>query len=86
MGPHSFSEVADSIVTIVVQTRAEPPAARWLALEQNPAWSLVDADNAVQNRLKLDVERVMRLLRTEAWDLPSLIVRPGSGAPSDRHP
>ena len=70
-----MGEVVDGIVRVVAQTRADPPVARWLALEQNPAWSLVDADNAVQNRLKLDVERVTRLLRTEAWDLPSLVVR-----------
>ena len=75
VGPDSLGEVIDGIVRVVAQTRADPPAARWLALEQNPAWSLVDADNAVQNRLKLDVERVTRLLRTEAWDLPTLVVR-----------
>jgi len=74
-GPDSLGEVVDGIVRVVAQTRADPTAARWRALEQNPAWSLVDADNAVQNRLKLDVERVTRLLRTEAWDLPTLVVR-----------
>ena len=75
MGPERLGEVIDGMVRVVAQTHADPSAARCLALEQNPAWSLVDADNAVQNRLKLDVDRVARLLRTEALDLPSLVVR-----------
>jgi pimeloyl-ACP methyl ester carboxylesterase len=74
-GPGSLSDVADGIVRLVAQTRADPPTARAMALKENPAWSLVDAENAVQNRLKLDVERVTRLLRTEPWDLPSLVAR-----------
>lgn len=74
-GPDGLSNVADGIMRLVARTRADPPAARALALEENPTWSLVDAENAVQNRLKLDVERVTRLLRTESWDLPSLVAR-----------
>lgn len=74
-GPDSLGDVADRIVRVVAQTRADPAAARRLALAENPGWSLIDAENAVQNRLKLDLERVVRLLRTEPWDLPSLVAR-----------
>ena len=57
------------------ETRADPPAARLAALAENPGWSLVDAENSVQNRLKLDVERVTALLRTDPWDLPALVAQ-----------
>ncbi len=74
-GPGSLGEVADRIVSVVEQTRADPPAARRAALAENPAWSLIDAENSMQNRLKLDVERVTTLLRTHPWDLPALVAQ-----------
>jgi len=69
-----LGEVVDGMVRVSPRaTRIrEPPAGwRWSRIRRR---SLVDADNAVQNRLKLDVDRVTRLLRTEAWDL-SLVGR-----------
>src|SRR3712207_3436999 len=42
-------------------------------LEQNPVWSRRDAENSVQNRLMLDVDRVTRLLRSGKWDLEALV-------------
>ena len=74
-GPGSLRDVADRIVSVVEETRTDPPAARQAALAENPGWSLVDAENSVQNRLKLDVERVTTLLRTEPWDLPALVAQ-----------
>jgi pimeloyl-ACP methyl ester carboxylesterase len=74
-GPGSLDEVADRIVSVVEETRADPPAARRAALAENPGWSLVDAENSVQNRLKLDVKRVTALLRTDPWDLPALVAQ-----------
>jgi pimeloyl-ACP methyl ester carboxylesterase len=73
--PGSLGDVADRIVSVVEETWADPPAARGAALAENPAWSLVDAENSVQNRLKLDVERVTTLLRTDPWDLPALVAQ-----------
>lgn len=73
--PGGLSEVTDRIVRVVEETRADPPAAGRAALAENPTWSLVDAENSVQNRLRLDVERVTTLLRTEPWDLPALVAR-----------
>jgi pimeloyl-ACP methyl ester carboxylesterase len=74
-GPASLGEVADTIVSLVEQTRADPRAARRAALAENPTWSLVDAENSVQNRLKLDLQRVTTLLRTDPWDLPTLVAQ-----------
>ena len=74
-GPGSLGDVADRIVSVVEETRADPAAARRAALAENPGWSLIDAENSVQNRLKLDVERVTTLLRTDPWDLPALVAR-----------
>jgi pimeloyl-ACP methyl ester carboxylesterase len=74
-GPGSLDEVTDRIVSVVEETRADPAVARQAALAENPVWSLVDAENSVQNRLKLDVDRVTTLLRTDPWDLPALVAR-----------
>lgn len=73
--PDSLGDVTARIMRVVEEARADPPAARRAALHENPAWSLVDAENSVQNRLKLDVERVTTLLRTDPWDLPALVAQ-----------
>ena len=36
-------------------------------------WSRRDAEYSVQNRLRLDLERVARFLRTKRWDLQALV-------------
>ena len=36
-------------------------------------WSRLDAENSVKNRLMLDVVRVVRLLRTDTWNLQALV-------------
>ena len=46
--PDSLGEVTDRIMRVVEETRADPPAASRAALAENPAWSLVDAENSVQ--------------------------------------
>jgi len=74
-GSLRLDDVADGIVGSVSQTRADPTAARDAVLAENPGWSLVDAQNAVQNRLRLDLARVTQLLRTAHWDLPALVRR-----------
>jgi pimeloyl-ACP methyl ester carboxylesterase len=53
--------------------RTDPAGTARTLLEENPVWSRRDADNSVQNRLMLDVDRVTRLLRTDRWDLQALV-------------
>ena len=72
-GSVDLDDVADRITDYVEQTRADPAAAVQALPAENPVWSYVDVRNAVQNRLRLDLTRVTGLLRTEHWDLQSLI-------------
>jgi len=72
-GSVHLDEVADRIVNSIQQTRADPATALQSLPAENPVWSFVDVQNAVQNRLRLDLTRVTGLLRTEHWDLQSLV-------------
>jgi len=76
-----LGETADQLTVTVDKTRHDSQAAAEAVLRENPMWSVVDASNSVQNRLRLDLERVCRLLRTADWDLPTLV----AGCPVPLH-
>jgi pimeloyl-ACP methyl ester carboxylesterase len=66
-------DVADMVEESVRVARADPPGTVEALLEENPVWSRRDAENSVKNRLMLDVVRVARLLRTNRWNLQTLV-------------
>ena len=66
-------DVADGVEKFVRVARADPAGTVGALLEENPMWSRLDAENSVKNRLMLDVVRVARLLRTNRWNLQSLV-------------
>ena len=66
-------DVVDNLEESIRATRAEPAATVQALLRENPVWSRRDAENSVENRLNLDVERVVRFLRTARWDLQDLV-------------
>ena len=72
-GSLDLGDVADDVEESVRVARADPDGTVAALLEQNPVWSRRDAENAVKNRLMLDVVRVARLLRSSRWDLQALI-------------
>ena len=65
--------IADSMIETVRVTRADPVGIVDTMLVDNPMWSRRDAENSVQNRLALDVDRIARFLSTERWDLQALV-------------
>ena len=65
--------VADSVEEAVRIARVDPAGTLTALLEENPTWSRRDAENSVKNRLMLDVVRVARLLRTNKWELQTLV-------------
>ena len=71
-GSLDLGDVADSVEEAVRVAHADPVRTVGTLLDQNPGWSRRDAENSVNNRLRLDVVRVARLLRTERWDLQAL--------------
>jgi pimeloyl-ACP methyl ester carboxylesterase len=72
-GQLNLHDVADGVEDSVRVTRADPAGTVAALLEENPVWSRKDAENAVKNRLTLDVVRVARLLRTGRWNLQALV-------------
>jgi pimeloyl-ACP methyl ester carboxylesterase len=72
--PMEHDIVADLEETVRA-TRADPAGTRQALLEENPVWSYRDAENSVTNRLSIDVERVVRFLRTVRWDVQELVER-----------
>src|SRR5215207_6775544 len=66
-------DVADDVEEFVRVARADPAGTMLALLEGNPTWSRRDAENSVKNRLALDVVRVARLLRTNRWNLQTLV-------------
>jgi pimeloyl-ACP methyl ester carboxylesterase len=72
-GRLDLGEAADGVEESVRTARADPAGTVQTVLEENPVWSLVDAQNAVKNRQMLDVVRVTQLLRTSHWDLQVLV-------------
>ena len=74
-GSLALGDVADSVEESVRVARADPAGTVVTLLEQNPVWSRRDAENSVNNRLRLDVVRVAGLLRTDRWDLQGLVQR-----------
>jgi pimeloyl-ACP methyl ester carboxylesterase len=72
-GSVDLHEVAAGVEASVRTAQADPAGTAMALLEENPVWSRRDAENSVQNRLLLDVDRVARLLRTERWDLQALV-------------
>jgi pimeloyl-ACP methyl ester carboxylesterase len=72
-GSLDLSDVADDLEESVHVARADPGATVSALLEENPVWTRRDAENAVKNRLALDVVRVARLLRTNRWNLQALV-------------
>jgi pimeloyl-ACP methyl ester carboxylesterase len=66
-------DVADDVEEFVRVARADPARTVLALLEENPTWSRRDAENSVKNRLILDVPRVARLLRTNRWNLQTLV-------------
>jgi pimeloyl-ACP methyl ester carboxylesterase len=65
--------VADDVEESARVAREDPSGTAVALLEQNPVWTRRDAENSVKNRLLLDVPRVSQLLRTQRWDLQSLV-------------
>jgi pimeloyl-ACP methyl ester carboxylesterase len=72
-GSLRLGEVADGVQESVRVARADPVGTVTALLAENPVWSRRDAENSVQNRRVLDVDRVTRLLRTNRWDLQALV-------------
>ncbi len=72
--PMEHDVVADLEETIRA-TRADPTGTLQALLEENPVWAYRDAENSIKNRLNLDVERVVRFLRTTSWDVQELVER-----------
>ena len=72
-GSLDLSIAAAGVEESVRVARADPAGTVVALLEENPVWSRRDAENSVQNRLRLDVARVGRLLRTNRWDLQALV-------------
>ena len=72
-GSLDLRDVADGVEEFVRVARADPAGTVVALLEENPMWSRRDAENSVKNRLMLDVVRVARLLRTNRWNLQTLV-------------
>jgi pimeloyl-ACP methyl ester carboxylesterase len=72
-GSLDLGAVADGVEDSVRVAREDPAGTVVALLEQNPVWTRRDAENSVRNRLLLDVPRVSQLLRTERWNLQSLV-------------
>ena len=72
-GSLELREVAAEVEESVRVTRADPAGTVAALLDENPVWTRRDAENAVKNRLMLDVVRVSRLLRTNRWNLQALV-------------
>ena len=66
-------EVVDNLEESIRATRADPAAMVETLLRENPVWSRRDAENSVENRLNLDLSRVVPFLRTARWDLQDLV-------------
>jgi pimeloyl-ACP methyl ester carboxylesterase len=74
--PPGWLELGDAAAGVEESVRiaqADPAGTVLALLEQNPVWSRRDAEYSVQNRVRLDVERVARFLRTKRWDLQALV-------------
>jgi pimeloyl-ACP methyl ester carboxylesterase len=72
-GSLELGDVAAGVEESVRVARADPAGTVVALLEQNPVWSYRDAENSVKNRLTLDLDRVTQLLRTDRWDLQTLV-------------
>jgi pimeloyl-ACP methyl ester carboxylesterase len=72
-GSLELGDAAAGVEESVRVAQADPAGTVLALLEQNPVWSRRDAEYSVQNRLRLDVERVARFLRTKRWDLQALV-------------
>ena len=68
-------DVVATMEETIRATRADPTGTLSALLRENPAWSYRDAENSLQNRLNLDVERVVRFLRSAWWDVEDLVER-----------
>jgi pimeloyl-ACP methyl ester carboxylesterase len=68
-------DVVRNLEETIRATRADPAGTQRALLEDNPLWSYRDAENSVANRLNLDVERVVRFLRTTRWEIEDLVER-----------
>jgi esterase len=68
-------DVVGTMEETIRATRADPTGTLPALLQENPVWSYRDAENSLQNRLNLDVERVVRFLRTAWWDVEDLVER-----------
>lgn len=67
------SDVADDIERSARLAHDDPEGAIAALLGGNRLWSCIDAENAVESRLRLDVEHVTGLLRSDRWDLQALV-------------
>ncbi len=68
-------DIVGNIEETIRATRADPAGTLQALLQENPVWSYQDALNSLQNRLNLDVERVVRFLRSAWWDVEDLVER-----------
>ena len=68
-------DIVGNMEETIRATRADPAGTFQALLQENPVWSYQDAVNSLQNRLNLDVERVVRFLRSAWWDVEDLVER-----------
>ena len=68
-------DVVANLEETIRATRADPTGTLPALLEENPLWSYRDVQSSIKNRLDLDVERVVRFLRTSSWDVQELVER-----------
>ena len=68
-------DVVANMEETIRATRADPAGTLPALLRENPAWTYRDAENSLQNRLNLDLERVVRFLRSTWWDVEDLVER-----------
>lgn len=66
-------DVAGDVERSVRAARDDPAGTIEDLLAENPRWSRVDAENAVESRRVLDLDNVGRFLRTNRWDLQALV-------------
>ena len=68
-------DVVGNLAATISATRADPAGTLQALLEDNPLWSYRDAENSIENRLNLDLDRTVRFLRTTRWDIEDLVER-----------
>ena len=68
-------DIVGNLAATIRATRADPAGTLQALLQENPLWSYRDAENSIENRLNLDLDRTVRFLRTTRWDIEDLVER-----------